>query len=248
MIRFTAILLSISFISYADEYQDFESLLEDVSEIATKKSINVDYLPSVVSVVNAETLRLAGVQTLSEALDMLPGFQVQLSPMGYPMTTVRGLKNPNAYLSDKIKVMIDGVAINNETTGSSYFYMDFPLDLVEKIEVLRGPGSTMYGAGAFYATINVITKLGNSTQEKQLSVAAGSYQYKYAGSVLSADTQEWKFFADGYYKQNDKSLYFDYRDGYTNEDMKDYSVGFKAVNGGLEFTTRLKKQYIRKFL
>ena len=93
---------------------DFASLLEDMSDIATKKSLNVDYLPSVVTVIDAQTYRDAGIQTLGEALEMLPGIQTQLSPMGYAMTTVRGLKNPNAYLSDKIKVMIDGVPIYNE--------------------------------------------------------------------------------------------------------------------------------------
>ena len=92
------------------EIEDFESLLQSVSDIATKKSLNVDYLPSVVTVLDANTFVDAGVQNLGEALDMLPGYQIQLSPMGYSMTTVRGLKNPNAYLSDKIKILVDGVA------------------------------------------------------------------------------------------------------------------------------------------
>jgi len=54
--------------------ESFESLLEDVSDIATRKSLNTDYLPAVVTVIDAETFRAAGIQNLSEALDMLPGF------------------------------------------------------------------------------------------------------------------------------------------------------------------------------
>jgi outer membrane receptor for ferric coprogen and ferric-rhodotorulic acid len=73
---------------------DFESLLNDVSDIATKKSLNIDYLPSVVTVIDAQTYRDAGIQNIAQALDMLPGVQMQLSPMGYTMTTVRGLKKP----------------------------------------------------------------------------------------------------------------------------------------------------------
>ena len=235
---------------YAEETNnigDFETLLEDVSEIATKKSLNVDYLPSVVTVIDAQTYRDAGIQTIAEALDMLPGIQMQLSPMGYTMTTVRGLKNPNAYLSDKIKILIDGVAINNEVLGSSYFYMDFPMQLVEKIEVLRGPNSTLYGAGAFYGTINIITKLGSSTQENQLFLGTGSYQYRAAGTNLNTSTGDWKLFADGYYKQNDKSLPVKDQDQGTDESMKDFSVGFKAINGGFEFLTRLKQSTYGNF-
>ena len=147
----------VSTITASNNIDDFESLLNDMSDIATKKSINVDYLPSVVTVINAQTYLDGGIQNIGEAINMLPGIQMQVNRLGYNITTVRGLKNPNAYLSDKLKILIDGVAMNNEMQGSSSFFMDFPMQLVHKIEVLRGPGSTVYGAGAFYATINIIT-------------------------------------------------------------------------------------------
>ena len=121
-----------------NKIEDFESLLNDVSEIATRKSLNVDYMPSVVTIIDAQTYMDAGIQNIGEALGMLPGIQTQTSSMGYATTTVRGLKTPNAYISDKIKVLIDGVAIHNEISGTSNFYMDFPMQLVDKIEVLRG--------------------------------------------------------------------------------------------------------------
>ena len=248
------IILSMLTMAYADELdtgKELESLLDNASDIATKKSLNVDYLPSVVTVIDAKTYRDAGIQTIAEALDMLPGIQMQLSPMGYTTTTVRGLKMPNAYLSDKIKILIDGVAIYNEVTGSSNFYMDFPMQLVERIEVLRGPNSTLYGAGAFYGTVNVITKLGNNSPENQLFLGAGSYQYRLAGANINTSSGEWKLFADGYYKQNDKSLAVAKSDisseRSTDESMQDYSVGFKATNGGLEFLTRLKQTSSENF-
>ncbi|MDP3301041.1 MAG: TonB-dependent receptor [Sulfuricurvum sp.] len=245
-----SVVLSMLFLAHANELdsnKDLESLLENASELATKKSLNVDYLPSVVTVINAHTYLGAGIQTIGEALDMLPGIQMQLSPTGYTMTTVRGLKNPNAYLSDKIKIMIDGVAINNEVLGSSHFYMDFPMQLVDKIEVLRGPNSTLYGAGAFYGTINIITKLGNNTKENQLFAGAGSYQYRTAGVNLHSSSGDWKLFTDGYYKQNGKALDVKGEVRKTDEAMKDFSVGFKAVNGSFEFLTRLKQNTYGNF-
>lgn len=226
---------------------DIEALLDNASEIATKKSLNVDYLPSVVTVIDVQTYRDAGMQTIAEALDMLPGIQMQLSPTGYTMTTVRGLKNPNAYLSDKIKILIDGVAINNEVLGSSHFYMDFPLQLVEKIEVLRGPNSTLYGAGAFYGTVNIISKLGSESKENQLYLGMGSYRYRTAGTNLNTSSGNWELFADGYYKKNDKALDVKNEVRKTDEEMKDFSVGFKATNGGFEFLTRLKQSTYGNF-
>ena len=234
---------------YANEAQtdDFESLLDSMSEIATKKSLNVDYLPSVVSVVDAQTFVDAGIVNVGEALAMLPGFQIQMSPTGYSMTTVRGLKNPNAYLSDKIKILVDGVVINNETLASSNLYMDFPIQLVERIEVLRGPNSATYGSGAFYGVVNIITKLGNSTQENQVFLRAGSYNYLSAGANVYNISDDWKIFADGYYQANSKSVSVDKKLSGIDEDlstdikMKDLSLGFRAVNGGFEFLTRYKQ-------
>lgn len=235
-----------------DSFDDLESLINDVSDLATNHSLNVDYLPSVVSVIDAQTYLDSGIKTLAEALDMLPGFQIQLSPMGYTMTTIRGFKNPNAYLSDKLKIYIDGVAIHNEVSGSSNFYMDFPMQLVEKIEVLRGPGSTTHGAGAFYSTINVITKLGNNKNENSISLQGGSYKYASFAANFHTTSGNWELLSDGYFEQNEKAIFIkelqsESNKAYTDEHMKNFSVAFNAQNGGFEFLTRIKNSRYGNF-
>ncbi len=232
---------------HAQSGDEFESLLQDMSDIATKKSLNIDYLPSVVTIINAQNFQDAGILTLGEALEMLPGIQTHITSLGFAMTTVRGLKNPNAYLSDKIKIMIDGVEIHNESSGSNNFYMDFPLQLVEKIEVLRGPGSTMYGAGSFYGTVNVITKAGSGIEEHRISVGGGSYEERAVGFNTFATLEQWKIFADGYWRQNDKALYLQRRKGYTDEAMHDASLGLRAVSGDWSFNARLKQSRYHNF-
>lgn len=235
----------------ANDIDEFESILDNASDIATKKSLNVDYLPSVVTVIDAQTFINGGIQNVGEALNILPGIQMQVNRMGYTTTTIRGLKSPNAYRSDKIKVLIDGVAINNEAQGSSSFYMDFPMQLVEKVEVLRGPGSTVYGAGAFYATVNIITKLGNGKKENRLFIGTGSYDDATIGGNANAVDGDWKIYTDAYYKQNDKHI--EQADGFsdngtqTDEAMQDFTIGFKAVNGGFEFLSRYKQSTYGNF-
>ncbi len=231
----------------SDDMGDFQSLLENVSDLATKKSLNVDYMPSVVTIIDAQTYREGGIQNVGEALGMLPGIQMQLSPMGYSMATVRGFKNPNAYLSDKIKILIDGVAINNEVAGSGDFYMDFPMQLVDRIEVLRGPNSTTQGSGAFYGTVNIITKLGNTKEENRIFLGGGSYKALTAGANGYTLSNNWKLFTDGYMARNEKSLPVDGGTTGTDEAMRDLSIGFKAVNGGFEFLTRYKRSVYGNF-
>ncbi len=233
---------------YAEEQaDDFATLLEEASEIATKNSLNIDYLPSVVTVINAETFRTAGITNLAEALDMLPGFQIQRNVIGYNMTTVRGFKNPNAYLSDKIKIMLDGVPVHNETSGSSHMFLDFPLELVKKIEVLRGPASSLYGAGSLYGTINIITKLGSRTPINRLHLSGGSYSHFSAGTNVHEQIGSWNFFADGYYLQNDKQVYAKvtehsgtFNTGEADNALKNYTVGFRLDREHWAFSTRLK--------
>ena len=232
-------------ISELDGMGDFESLLNEVSDIATKKSINVDYLPSVVSVTNAQTFIDVGIQNVGEALGMLPGIQMQMNILGQSVTNIRGFKNPRSMISDKIKILIDGVAVNNEAAATSGFYMDFPMHLVDKIEVLRGPGSTVYGAGAFYGAVNIITKLGNENEGNQLYLGAGSYKFSTSGANLYTSSGDWKILTDGYYAKNDKSITHD--DKTTDEAMESLSLGFKVVNGDFEFLTRYKSSLYGNF-
>lgn len=244
-------LLSFGSTETTTQVDEFESLLDEMSEIATKKSINVDYLPSVVTVIDAQTYRDAGIQNIGEALNMLPGIQMQTNRLGYTTTTIRGLKNPNAYRSDKIKILVDGVAINNEAQGSASHFMDFPMQLVEKIEVLRGPGSTIYGAGAFYATINIITRAGNSQNSDQVFIGTGSYSNKTIATNLHEQIGSWTIHADAYHKSNNKRL--DMPEGFsdngtqTDEAMRNETFGLKITNGPFEMLTRYKQSTYGNF-
>ena len=233
-----------------ESFEDFESLLDSASNIATKKSINVDYLPSVVSVIDAETFVAAGIVNVGEALGMLPGIQMQMSTLGQPITTVRGFKTPNSFIADKIKILIDGVAINNEAAGTAGFFMDFPLKLVKRIEVLRGPGSTIYGAGAFYGAVNIITKLGSKEDANQVYLGIGSYEYATLGANFNATVGNYKIYTDAYYSKNDKKLEdkeLSEDKRFTDEKMKNSSVGFRVTNGGFEFLTRYKESHYGNF-
>lgn len=113
--------------------------------------------PAQVSVIDADTIRRYGYRTLADALQGETGINIT-DDRNYQYIGYRGLNSLGDYNS-RILIMIDGVRLNDEVFHQSPIGRDFPLDmdLVERIEVVRGPSNALYGNNAFLLTINVIT-------------------------------------------------------------------------------------------
>jgi len=239
--------------SAANATETLDQILEETTRIATKTKLNVDYVPSVVSVLRGNDMRALGVQKVSDALGLIPGVQMFVNQFGQTTTVFRGYKNPNADKSDKVKILIDGVAVNSEVSGSSSFVMDLPIELIERIEVLRGPSSTVYGTGAFYGAVNIITKSANGLDGNELFVGGGSWYSKKIGGVISTAKDGISYSADGYYQGGQRRLHLDstYVDGpltfprekRTNEAFDDFGAGFTLKNENLTWNTRVKKSW-----
>ncbi len=252
-IAYASLLFSFTALFAQSDISELEKTLEEATEIATIAKVNVDYVPSVVSIIRGEQLKAIGANTLYDALGLLPGIQMQTNQLGETISVVRGFKNPNSSLTDKIKVMIDGIAVNSEIYGTAGFVMNLPIDIVDRIEVLRGPGSTIYGSGAFYGAVNVITKSYNGARDNEFFAGGGSWYYKKIGGIVSSQDSGTRYFADGYYQGSQKKLtvgksytdagneYIFPRDYTTNEAFEDFSVGFGFQKENLLWNTRLKK-------
>jgi len=122
---------------------------------ATLSPKTITRAPALVTVINSKQIQEMGATKLTDVLARLPGFAVFINKIGNPSITVRGLKT----YGEKILLMIDGHPVNSIDSGSAaWTFTDMPLDNVERIEIIRGPGSALYGENAFLAVINVITK------------------------------------------------------------------------------------------
>ena len=122
-----------------------------------------------------EDIERYGYRTLAEALMAVPGFYIS-DDRNYSYVGVRGFGRPTDY-NNRILLLLNGNPLNEGIFGAAQIETSFGLNLedVARIEIVRGPGSTMYGTGAMLAVINVITMTGKDSPGLRLSAEAGSY-------------------------------------------------------------------------
>ncbi len=225
-----SLLLSNEELSFED---DFLQSLEDVSEIATKSKLNIDDAPSFVTVLHSDKLQKLGIDNVFEALAQVPGVQLKREASGVPVVLFRGVSQKG-----EVKLMVDGVTINNTYRGSIYHYLDFPIEMVERIEVIRGAGSVLYGSGAISGVINIITKSACSEDKNGVFVSGGSNEYYKGGAIVSSRIGDVKIAADAYYQENQKMIET------TDRHLTDYSVGLKISDEHFALLARIKKSDI----
>jgi len=174
-----------------------------------KQSVND--APASITVITADEIKRYGYRTLADVLRNVPGFYVtsdrQLSYVG-----VRGFGPPGDYNS-RVLLLLDGHWINDNVTGGAVFgtEMPFDIDLVERVEVIRGPNSSVYVANALLAIINVVTKRGRDARGLEVSEDLASYRtYKsrvtYGGQLK--DGVEWLLSGSYYYSHGPDQLFF----------------------------------------
>jgi outer membrane receptor protein involved in Fe transport len=132
-------------------------------------------VPSFVSVVSAEEIREHGYRTLADVLRTLPGFYVS-SDRNYSYIGVRGFSRPGDWNS-RVLLLLNGVRTNENLYDLAYIGEEFSvdLDLVERVEVIRGPSSALYGSNAYFAVINVVTRTGSSLAGTEITTSAASF-------------------------------------------------------------------------
>lgn len=131
--------------------------------------------PASVTVITVSEIRKFGYRTVADVLKAVRGVYVT-NDRNYSYVGVRGFGLPEGY-NNRILVLVDGHRINSAIYGQALLAEDFvlDLDLVERIEFVRGPGSSLYGSNAFFAVINVMTRKGRSLQGPEAAVTIGGF-------------------------------------------------------------------------
>ena len=142
--------------------------------IATGSKQPLRRAPSVASVITAEDIAAMGATDLDEVLETVPGMHVSHSALSYtPLYVIRGIYSPN---NPQTLMLLNGIPTTTMLTGSKgNAWGGFPLENVARIEIIRGPGSALYGADAYAGVINIITKTAADTPGTQFGARAGSF-------------------------------------------------------------------------
>ncbi len=179
IVLFGFIVTPILFANERDEKNEdiFNMSLEELIEVkvATRTKLSIKDAPSIISVITGKEIENMGARNLEDIIKIIPGFDAVVDPKyATSQVAVRGIFG-NEGANDLICVMLNGHILRTDHSGDAMFYFDkIPVDNISRIEIIRGPGSALYGTGAFLGVINIITKIGGETPSK-ISLRAGNY-------------------------------------------------------------------------
>ncbi len=194
-----------------------EMSVEELMEIeigtvygASKFEQKTTQAPASVSIVTSSDIMRYGYRTLADILRSVRGIYVPYD-RNYHYLGIRGFSRPGDYNS-RVLVLIDGKRINDNVYQAAPIGTDFPLDvdLISRVEVIRGPSSSLYGSNAFFGVVNVITRRAREIGGVEVSAEAASYDtYKeritYGGKLRNGLEM---VLSGSYYRSKGQNLYF----------------------------------------
>jgi iron complex outermembrane receptor protein len=177
--------------------------IEDLMNVdvtsASKKEQKISRVPAAIFVITQEDIRRSGAIDIPDVLRMVPGLEVaQINPSTWAISA-RGF---NSQYSNKLLVLIDGRTVYTPLFSGVYWdAQDVALDSIERIEVIRGPGATVWGANAVNGVISIITKTARETQSGVATAEGGTLIHgagmvRYGGKIGARGS--YRAFADGF--------------------------------------------------
>jgi len=199
-----------------EEFKWLRAEAETTLSIATRTEMTEETAPSIVSVITGEQIRNMGARTIIDVLRTVPGFDlVHYAAIPTHKIVIRGMGSTNA--NEKIRIMLNGHSLKDFYWGAFGPHFDaLPLANIKKIEIIRGPGSALYGTDAFLGVINIITEQGGDRpSELSLEVGSDTTMKPYSSLSYKKDDLKIYLYADSYST-----------DGYDGTVESDYATQF----------------------
>ena len=211
---------------YSTFLQTINDELKTYEKTATITRKNEHYQPYIISVLEAETLKKTGVQTLKDALELVTGVDIASDNLDYKSPIFRG-SNPSAF--GQSKLFIDGVLVNNVYFDGYSEYLDMPVEIIKRIEVIRGPGNESKEIPSYAGSVHVITYAEDMGKGKDsVFVKVGSQQRKAGGFKKGYQKDNFSLFTDFYYQEDDRSVFA--KSDMLKSGMYDIKTPFYSLN------------------
>ncbi|KPA16571.1 TonB-denpendent receptor [Candidatus Magnetomorum sp. HK-1] len=235
------------------ELEKLMSIIDKYSDLATKTRMNSDYVPGILTVVSRQEMEIAGFKTVEDVLRSMAGIHVYIDSLGVRTISIRAIGGATS--TGNVKMMLNNIPMIDSMASLSDVLLDFPISLMERIEIVRGPGSAIYGEYAYTGVINIITRKENSlvslgiaslatlsnsallnysSQDQSTHLSVLAHQFKTDGSDAVTGP-------DAYYSQGLKGESI--APGPTNETQKGNSVLLSLKHYDTSFTGQMAQIY-----
>lgn len=193
-------------VSLAQEYLELsiEELLQVPVKGSTLRNESLHEVPAAVTVFTRAQLDRIGLDYLHELLDLVPGYQTNRSADNPINFTFSARARRNGGSAREVLLVVDGRDISDPRAGGSdATYKKFPLSMIEKIEIIRGPGSAIYGSSAFTGVINITTR----SHAKKINVGMGANNSVQTAVAWAEQGEKWQANIKGNFFETDGQDY-----------------------------------------
>ncbi|HEX2395293.1 MAG TPA: TonB-dependent receptor [Bacteroidales bacterium] len=220
-----------------------DELLNMKTSIASRATLTPRETPGVISIISEEEIRYSGARDLIDVLRLVPGFDFGYDVQGVIGAGLRG----NWVHEGKILIMIDDQPLNDLSYSNTPFGNHIAVDQIKTIEIIRGPGSVIYGGNAELGVINIITKKGSDLKGVEVTGTYGSMQHSMGRENINVSSgftvKDWEFSASGFLGNANRSdqKFIEYIDDHENtidlskggNEIKTQQVNLSAGNDKL---------------
>lgn len=181
--------------------EDFGVPYEETVVAASRRAQATLDAPNAITIISGDELRQAGLTSLPEILRRVPGAEVMAMGLGSANVSFRGF---NQRVANKVLVLVDGRPEYQDFLGVTLWpVLPVGIEEIERIEVIRGPGSALYGANAMLGVVNIITRAPGTGPQMELNGFLGNANFG-GGSFVVSGGQRLRYRASAGYQQGDK--------------------------------------------
>jgi outer membrane receptor for ferrienterochelin and colicins len=209
------------------------------TSIATGNSTSLDQAPAAATVITAKQIQALGASTIDDVLETVPGLHIALSG-AFRLDTIYSIRGIHTTLNSQVLLLINGYPTQYSVSGGRPPLLRQSVNNVSRIEVLRGPGSAIYGSDAFSGVINIITKSAREIDGTEVGSKIGSFGFREAWLQSGHQFKKWDVnFSLNHQQTNgdsDRTIDSDFQTSFDNLIGTSASLAPGALATGYEIT------------
>lgn len=201
-------------------------------QAATKTELPISKAPGAVTVISAQQIRESSARTIPELLRMVGGVNVRWNPMVQTLDIRSFGQNP---FTSRVLLLIDGVPYNSWNKGGFPQHPGFDFFMmqnIKRIEIVRGPGSSLYGENAYWGVINIVTLSGEDLQGGRIELSGGDLADQSIAAIYGKQTEKGSFLVSGRLQRGQLPVGFWFEDA--DAEVEGTDIFVKGKIGGFE--------------